>query len=284
MTGFAARFARLGAARSPLCLGLDPSAELLAAWGLNDDAEGLKRFCGTVLEAAGDSLAVVKPQSGFFERLGPAGLAELAAAARAIRDRGALCLIDAKRGDVASTMEGYAHAVFGEGGFDADAVTVNAYLGFAALRPIFDRAAAQGGAVFVVVHSSNPEARALQSARRADGRTVAEALADGVAAFNAALGGGVGPVGAVVGATINEADADLIGRLPNALILAPGVGVQGASLAGVAARFAPAAGRVLPSVSRAILRAGPSVGGLREAMARHREAAWACAGRPPRRF
>jgi orotidine-5'-phosphate decarboxylase len=275
MRPFFERWRDLAGARSPLCLGLDPSADLVRLWGLRDDAEGLRRFCDTVLEAAGERVAVVKPQAGFFERLGPAGMVEMARAVAAIRDHGALSLIDAKRGDVAGTMNGYAQATLGEdSGFGGDAMTVTAYMGFDALRPVFECAVARGAAVFVVARSSNPDGRALQTARYPDGRTVAEALADEITAFNGSICTGVGPVGAVVGATIVPAGAEILSRLPGSLILAPGVGDQGASLSDVRANFAPAIARTLPSVSRAILRHGPSVSRLRDAIDRCRDEAW----------
>ena len=163
VTPFAERLAPLIRDRSPLCLGLDPSADLLAAWGLEGGAEGLRRFCGVVLEAADGRIGVIKPQAGCFERLGSPGAVELARAVAGIRAQGSLALVDAKRGDFAATMAGYAEGFLGAGsGFGADALTVTAYLGFEALRPVFERAAATGSAVFVVVMSSNPEGRALQ--------------------------------------------------------------------------------------------------------------------------
>lgn len=276
MLSFSERFTALASARSPLCLGLDPSAEVFAHWGLASDAAGLQRFCGTILDAVGDSLAVVKPQAAFFERFGPAGMTQLAQAAAQLRSRNVLSLIDAKRGDVGGTMQGYASAMLGpDSGFGGDAATVTAYLGFEALQPMFDRAAATGTAVFVVVHSSNPEGRALQSARMADGRTVSQALADAATAQNAAT---PGLVGAVIGATVSQHDAAIVERLPGALILAPGVGAQGADLATVGSRFAHAQGRVIPSVSRDILRHGPGVADLRAAIDRYRDQAWAALG------
>jgi orotidine-5'-phosphate decarboxylase len=111
MSSFSQRFFQLSDERSPLYLGLDPSRELMRDWGLSDNAEGLRRFCGVVMEAAADRIAVVKPQSGFFERLGPPGLSELARAVATIREQGALSIIDCKRGDVTETMEGYAEAM-----------------------------------------------------------------------------------------------------------------------------------------------------------------------------
>ena len=115
MASFVERYIDLASHRLPLCLSLDPSKELLGLWGLENDAEGLRRFCGSVLEAADDVVAVVKPQMCFFERPSPKGLNEVAVATAPIRSQGSLCLIDAKRGDVAGTMEGYAAATPGAG-------------------------------------------------------------------------------------------------------------------------------------------------------------------------
>ncbi|MHB8528415.1 MAG: orotidine-5'-phosphate decarboxylase [Caulobacteraceae bacterium] len=273
---FADRFLALATSRSPLCVGLDPSRALLRQWELSENAEGVRRLVGTVLEAAADKVAVFKPQSAFFEAFGAPGMAELARATAAIRARGALSLIDAKRGDVGSTTEGYADAMVGAAsGFGADAMTAAAYLGFAPLSPLLDRARETGGAVFVVVRSSNPEGAALQDARLPDGRTVAEALADEITAYNAAVGGTLGPACAVIGATLEAAVArPTLARLERSLILAPGVGVQGASFADLARTFGRAAARTLPAVSRAILQEGPRVGRLREAIDRCREQAW----------
>ena len=276
MRTFAERFADLAQRRSPLCVGLDPSEDVFAHWGLPSDATGLRQFCDVFLEAVGDRVAVVKPQAAFFERFGPPGMAQLAEVCQRLREQGVLSLIDAKRGDVAGTMMGYAAAMLGEGsGFGGDAMTVNAYLGFEALHPVFDRAVASGSMVFVVVHSSNPEGRALQSARLDDGRTIAQALADDVVAAHTRM---AGAVGAVVGATIDRESAKLVDRLPRALILAPGVGAQGAELEDVGRKFASARGRVLPSVSRGVLQHGPSAKSLGEAIDHYRDLAWSNCG------
>src|SRR5215475_7022211 len=134
MPSFAQRFFELAKKRSPLCLGLDPSRDLIRDWGFRDDADSMRRFCDVVMEAAADRVAVVKPQSGFFERLGPPGLLELARVVAMIREQGSLSIIDCKRGDVIDTMEGYAEAMLGPtSGFGSDAMTVTAYLGFGAL-------------------------------------------------------------------------------------------------------------------------------------------------------
>jgi orotidine-5'-phosphate decarboxylase len=274
MPSFAERFLKLAETRSPLCLGVDPSVELLRQWGLSLDATGLRGFCDRLMEAMGDRVAIVKPQSAFFEQFGPDGMAELVRLVGMIRERGALALLDVKRGDIGHTLEAYADAMLGHGSpFGGDAMTVSAYLGFGALKPLLQKAVDRGCGVFVVVRSSNPEGRALQDARLADGRTVATALADDITAYNNALSTGVGPVGAVMGATLEGAATETLAHLPNALLLAPGIGAQGATFDDLARNFGPAAQRALPSVSRSILGKGPSVAALREAIERHCEQA-----------
>lgn len=172
-------------------------------------------------------------------------------------------------------MTGYAQAMLGDdSGFGGDAMTVTAYLGLEALRPVIDRAAACGAAVFVVVRSSNADGHVLQKATHSDGRSVAEALADSITAINVEAGVSIGHVGAVIGATIDPADKAILDRLSRSLVLAPGVGAQGAEIADVREKFGGAVQRTLPSVSRAILTQGPSVAGLREAIKRYKEEAW----------
>jgi len=274
MPSFAERFLDLAAKRSPLCVGIDPSVELLAQWGLPASAAGVGAFCDIMVEAMGERVAVVKPQAAFFEQFGPDGTQQLARLVRNVQARGALALIDVKRGDVGHTLDAYADAMIGpDSPFGGDAMTATAYMGFGSLKPLLDKAVARNCGVFVVVRSSNPEGRALQDARLADGRTVATALADDITAYNNAVGMGVGPVGAVMGATLEGAATETLAHLPNALLLAPGIGAQGATFDDLARNFGPAAKRALPSASRSILGKGPSVASLTEAIERHCEQA-----------
>ncbi len=114
--------------RGPLCVGIDPHASLLASWGLNDDVAGLERFTRTVVEALADRVAVLKPQSAFFERFGSRGVAVLEKAVAEARAAGALVLMDAKRGDIGSTMGAYAATYLDEDSpLFSDAVTVSPY-------------------------------------------------------------------------------------------------------------------------------------------------------------
>jgi orotidine-5'-phosphate decarboxylase len=259
MPAFAQRLAARVAAHGPLCVGIDPSADLLARCGLPDTADGAFAFGRLVLEAADYALPIVKPQSAYFERHGSAGIAALERLAALARAHDVLVLLDGKRGDIDATAEAYAQAYFAPGvPLLADALTLHAYLGLAAMERAIDFAVAQGGGVFVVVRSSNPEGRDLQLARRADGRTVAQALADDVQALNRRhVADAPGPVGAVVGATCPDA-GEIVDAMPGAWILAPGVGAQGATFEDIARRMPGARGRVLPNVSRAVLSGGAS--------------------------
>jgi len=262
MKNFAQRFLELAGSRSPFCLGIDPTPQLLKAWGLPDDAHGLARMCEAIASAAQDRLAIVKPQIAFFERFGSKGIHVLEKLVESFHDRGTLVLVDGKRGDIGSTVEAYAQAYLGPASaFRADAITAHAYLGFGALEPLLDRAVEVGAGVFVVVRSSNVEGIALQNAvLRNDGRTVADSLSDMITEFNEQTSGSeIGPIGAVVGATIENDLLSTLERLPRSLILAPGIGHQGATFDDLRKRFQTHAARAIPSSSRAVLDRGPDI-------------------------
>ncbi|MER5745477.1 orotidine-5'-phosphate decarboxylase [Streptomyces sp. NPDC002225] len=262
---FGARLRRAMDTRGPLCVGIDPHASLLTGWGLADDVAGLERFTRTVVEALADRVAVLKPQSAFFERFGSRGIAVLEKAVAEARAAGALVLMDAKRGDIGSTMGAYAATYLDPASpLFSDAVTVSPYLGFGSLRPAFDAAAASGAGVFVLALTSNPEGAEVQRATAADGRPLAQLMLDRMAEENAGARP-LGSVGAVVGATLGDAGVDLAINGP---LLAPGIGAQGATPADLPGVFGDAVGNVVPSVSRGVLRAGPDAAGLRGAAER----------------
>jgi len=265
---FQKRFVALAAERSPLCVGIDPAAESLRGWGLPDDVQGLRAFCERMVEACAPLVAVVKPQAAFFERHGPAGVEILRQTVEAARSHGALVIIDAKRGDISTTAAAYADAYLGpRSPFGGDAMTLSAYLGLGSLQPFFDCALREGAGLFVVVRSSNPEGSKLQQARLPYGRSVAEQLADGIAARNTATEpNGIGSIGAVLGATQGREAAGLADRLPNSLLLVPGIGAQGATIADMRADFGRHYSRVIPSISRGIARAGPAAADLQRAV------------------
>lgn len=264
--GFGARLVDAVAEHGPLCVGLDPHAHLLADWGLPDSAEGLRSFSLAVLDAAAGRCVAVKPQSAFYERHGSAGVAVLEEVLSGCRERGLLSVLDAKRGDIGSTMGGYAEAYLADGSpLVADSVTLSPYLGYGSLRPALDLAARTGRGVWVLGLTSNPEGVEVQLAGEP---TVAARIVQQVAEDNA--GQPCGHVGLVVGATLPrtpaEVGVDLVGA--RAPVLAPGVGAQGADEHDVARLFAGLTARVLVPVSRGVLAAGPDPRALTDAVSR----------------
>ncbi|SCL53913.1 orotidine-5'-phosphate decarboxylase [Micromonospora chersina] len=263
METFGARLHRAVAERGPLCVGIDPHPGLLARWGLSDDIEGLDRFCRIVVEAIGDRVAVVKPQSAFFERFGSRGVGILESTIRQLRNSGSLVLLDVKRGDIGSTVSAYASAYLDPSSpLYVDAVTASPYLGVGSLAPMFELAAAHGGGVFVLALTSNPEGAAVQRAVGADGRTVAQTVIDEISQLNRGAEP-LGSFGLVVGATIGDTGHDLAGV--NGPLLAPGLGAQGATAADLRTVFGSSLPSVLPSYSREVLGAGPDQDALRAA-------------------
>ncbi|MGW8673273.1 orotidine-5'-phosphate decarboxylase [Streptomyces niveus] len=267
---FGARLRRAMDTRGPLCVGIDPHTSLLSAWGLSDDVAGLTAFTRTVVEALADRVAVLKPQSAFFERFGSRGVAVLEKAVAEARAAGALVLMDAKRGDIGSTMAAYAQTYLDKDSpLFSDALTVSPYLGFGSLRPALDAARVSGSGLFVLALTSNPEGAEVQRSTAADGRSLAQLMLDHMAAENSGATP-LGSVGAVVGATLGEAGVDLGINGP---LLAPGIGAQGATPADLPGVFGAAVANVVPSVSRGVLRHGPDVYALRAAAERFNDEA-----------
>jgi orotidine-5'-phosphate decarboxylase len=255
--------------RGPLCVGIDPHASLLVEWGLNDDVAGLERFSRTVVEAVADRVAVLKPQSAFFERFGSRGIAVLEKSVEQARAAGALVLMDAKRGDIGSTMSAYAETfLHKDSPLFSDALTVSPYLGYGSLSPAVALARESGTGLFVLALTSNPEGGEVQHAVRADGRNVGATMLAHLAAENAGEEP-LGSFGAVVGATLGDLstyDLDINGPL-----LAPGIGAQGATPADLPRVFGAAVRNMVPHVSRGVLRHGPDAGALRSAADRYAE-------------
>lgn len=252
-------------ARGPLCAGIDPHPALLTDWGLTDSPEGLETFAMTAVDALAETAAALKPQSAFFERHGSRGIAVLEKVVAEARVRGTLVVLDAKRGDIGSTAQAYADAYLDASSpLAVDAITASPYLGFGSLDPMIDTALANDAGIFVLALTSNPEGPQFQHALTTDGRTVAGAVLDAIAARNAGQEP-LGSIGAVVGATIGETSENLAVNGP---LLVPGLGAQGGTPSDVRRIFGAATRNVLASSSREILRAGPDRSALREAAAR----------------
>ena len=254
-------------ALGPLCVGVDPSRELLESWDRGDTVEGMEFFSRAVLEAVVGTAAAIKPQVAFFERFGSAGYRVLEQLIGDARDADVLVVADAKRGDFLVTNSGYAEAWLAERSpLHVDAVTASPYLGVDALAPLFTLAEEHARGVFVLVATSNTEGRVVQSARTPEGERVEDVVLRSIAERNHRVDG-LGSFGAVIGATRDLPEFDLA-KLGGPFLV-PGVGAQGGSAENVARLFSRCpSDTVLVNVARSILTAGPELAALRDA-ARH---------------
>ena len=242
---YARKLSETTAQRGNLCVGIDPMPSVLDAWGLMTDVKGLEACARGVVEELGERIAVFKPQSAFFEAFGSPGIAVLERVLEDIREAGAISLLDVKRGDIGSSMTGYAAAYLEDGApLAADAVTLSPYLGVGALLPAIDLAVAQGRGVYVLARTSNPEGARIQ-------HHAAQVVIDEITGMNP---GRDHAIGLVVGATHSDLGCDLTGF--NASILAPGIGAQGGTVEGLTAAFGPALRHVLPTASREVIGGG----------------------------
>ena len=243
--------------RGQLCVGIDPHAHLLQAWGLDDSPSGLREFSLRVVEASSGSVSCIKPQVSFFERFGAEGYAVLSEVTQLANSKGLIVIADAKRGDIGSTMEAYFEAWFGgKSGLFADAITTSPYLGLSESADVFSKWASMGKGMYSLVATSNHAGQAVQMAT-VGGRSLASDQFLQLATLNASQGSGLGSHGAVLGAT-NELDKfgipNVAGHIP---ILAPGFGAQGAKLSNARSIFKGLSSQVSFSVSRSVLASGP---------------------------
>lgn len=227
---------------TPLCVGLDPFADRVPAlFGdiKTDPADTLLKFGTALIDIAAKHAAVLKPQLGLFEQFGELGYAAARMLTEYARNAGMLVILDAKRGDIGTTAEGYARATLGaKPGFGADCVTVNPYMGKDTLAPFVALAAREGKGVAVLVRTSNPGAGDFQDLQVGGAplwRRVAEMLAPECAQLQGASGWS--GLMAVAGATYPDEARALREAMPRALFLVPGYGAQGASAKDAVAGF-----------------------------------------------
>jgi orotidine-5'-phosphate decarboxylase len=232
---------------NPVVVGLDPRWESLppgltesATTDLAGRARAYKKFCQEVIDVVAPLVPAVKPQSAFFEELGPAGMQVLAQVIEYAQKRGLLVILDAKRGDIGSTAMAYAQGMLGRNhsAWGADALTINPYLGDDSLKPFAETAAQRGAGLFVLVKTSNPGSGTFQDLP-VDEKPVYFRVAALVESLSEQTRGdcGYGIVGAVVGATYPEQLAKLRTAMPQTWFLVPGFGSQGGCAADVAAAF-----------------------------------------------
>jgi orotidine-5'-phosphate decarboxylase len=296
--------ARVAERESQIVLGLDPHPDALwpgvhgaeSAHAQRTDhppgwraAVAVRVHCCTLIDAAGPACVAVKPQLACFERLGAPGWEALEAVVEHARHRGLLVIADGKRGDVPSTAEVYAQALFER--LRADMATVNPLLGRDSVEPFVSAARAAGAGVLLLVRTSNPGAVDVQDLElaatdRTSARTVWERLAELARELGAERVGetsGLSDVGAVMGATEPRHLARARELMPHAVLLLPGVGAQGGRVEELAAAFAPGRAGGLITASRSIAGAHLATGGepaqaARAEAERLRAAAWALGG------
>jgi len=266
------------AKQAPLCVGLDPMYERLpkqireiaskSPGRLSEQAAAAREFCQSVIDIVAGQVPAVKVQSASFERSGPYGMCAYFDVVDYARENGLIIIGDVKRADIGATAEAYAAAhleeVFvGEGEAEhavtLDAVTVNPYFGADGVQPFVKVAKAGGQGVFVVVRSSNPSATEFQDFRDEEGRRLFERVAEKVNDWANQAGcvgdSGYSLVGAVVPATYPEDTRLLRDLMPNSLLLVPGVGAQGATMADASAAFHEDGWGALVTCSRSVIYA-----------------------------
>jgi orotidine-5'-phosphate decarboxylase len=255
MAHFADRLAAgIRSKKTALCVGLDPRWDGLPSDIRNRHADGSLRgvarafeeFSLRIIDVVAPLVAVVKAQAAFFEACGPAGLEGLQRVLGHAHRRGLMTILDGKRNDIAATAAAYAEASFAgvnvDGRllpvWDADAITVNPYLGRDAVEPFLKCARQSERGVFVLVRTSNPGAGQFQDLQ-CEGKPLFMHVAEAVAGWSKEHLGkcGYGDVGAVVGATYPQELAALRRQAPDVVFLVPGFGAQGGSAADIMPAF-----------------------------------------------
>lgn len=255
---------------NPVLVGMDPRIEQLPPGFASrfestheGRAEAAGAFCDAVLDVVGARVPAVKFQSAFYECFGPEGMVVLGRLMRKARRLGLIVIFDGKRNDIGTTAAAYAEAYLAgdQPAWEADAMTVNPYLGGDGVEPFADLAARQGKGVYVLVRTSNPSARDLQDLV-ADGRPIYRHVAEkvvewGTRCLNAEE---ASAIGAVVGATYPAELAELRDAMPGVPFLIPGYGAQGGGAADVAPAFDARGFGALVNNSRGILFAFAKAG------------------------
>lgn len=238
--------AAVAARRTPVLVGLDPRYENLpegmrsgvAPVAPAEAAAAYQKFCQGVIDVVASLVPAVKPQAAFFEQLGPAGMAALGEVISYARQKDLVVILDGKRNDIGTTAAAYAEGYLGTSPWNADALTVSPYLGGDSIEPFVEVCRARAAGIFVLVKTSNPGGGMFQDLV-CEGQPLYRHVAGYVESLSAATAGecGYGAVGAVVGATYPEQQAELRQAMPHTWFLVPGYGSQGATARDVASAF-----------------------------------------------
>ena len=265
MNTFADRLMDRARTLGPLCVGIDPHPAMLPPLFGAPGPEAAARWGLALVERCAGKVAVLKPQAGLFERWGSKGMAALEHVCVAAQKAGMLVILDAKRGDIGSTADGYAEGYLGAGAScPCDAITVNPYMGIDTIEPFVSVAEKQGKGVVVLARTSNPGSQDFQ-AKLVDGEPlylhVARALQPMVARLRGA--GGWSGLMMVAGATGPEDARRLREAAGEALFLVPGYGAQGAGAHEAVAGFVRRGNRLeggVVNASRSVASPGGAMG------------------------
>lgn len=259
--------------KNPTVAGLDPKLSFIPAYikaqsfekfgaTLAGAADALLTFNKGLIDALCDVVPAVKPQCAYYEMYGWQGVKALYETIAYAKSKGLFVITDGKRNDIGTTMEAYAAGHLGKtdvngesiAAFDADALTVNGYLGSDGIRPLLQICKAEDKGIFVLVKTSNPSSGELQDKILSD-QTVYAEMGKMCEAWGADTCGefGYSAVGAVVGATYPAQLAELRAALPHTFFLVPGYGAQGGGAQDIIGAFDKEARGAVINSSRAIM-------------------------------
>lgn len=260
---------------NPTVAGLDPKIEYVPQiikdkcfkeFGKNSTgvAEALLEFNKRLIDSIADIVPAVKPQLAYYEMYGLEGLRAFNETVVYAKKKGLLVIADGKRNDIGSTAEAYSKAFLGRTAFeedmvqpvfDADALTVNPYLGIDGIKPFIDDCKKYGKGIFILVKTSNKSSGQLQDLITKEGKCIYEIVSEHVDEWGGEIVGkyGYSSIGAVVGATYPQQAKVLREKMKKAYILVPGYGAQGGSAKDAANSFNPDGLGAIINASRSIM-------------------------------
>ncbi|NLC67797.1 MAG: orotidine-5'-phosphate decarboxylase [Clostridiaceae bacterium] len=260
---------------NPTVVGLDPRIEYVPAFlkekafkdygrSLKGASEAIFEFNKIIIDSVFDLVPALKLQSACYELYGSHGIDVLKRTIRYGREKGLIIICDGKRSDISSSAEAYSAAFLGRASidedvrepvFDADALTVNPFLGYDGIKPFIDDCKNYGKGIFILVKTSNKSSGQLQDLLTHQGKSVYEILAEHVNGWGKSLIGkyGYSSVGAVVGATYPNQAKILRDIMKNAYILVPGYGAQGGTARDVVHAFNCEGMGAIVNASRSII-------------------------------
>ena len=259
--------------KNPTVVGLDPKLDYVPVhikdkafekYGqtLKGAAEAVFEFNKGIIDRIYDIVPAIKPQAAYYEMYGWNGVETLTRTIAYAKEKGMFVITDGKRNDIGATMEAYAAAHLGEvkvgdqiiAPFDADALTVNGYLGTDGIDPLLKICKERDRGIFVLVKTSNKSSGELQD-RKIDDTPIYAAMGDMCEKWGEDQRGmyGYSSVGGVVGATYPEQLTELRKRLPHTMFLVPGYGAQGGGAKGIAGAFDDKGLGAIVNSSRAVM-------------------------------